>query len=74
MTNDLATLENINLDNLDETALMALTGQGNAPATGSNNGLSRLSINYTDEDDEGNSLKRALGNSCSMVVLFLQIN
>ena len=53
MTNDLATLENINLDNLDETALMALTGQGNAPATGSNNGLSRLSINYTDEDDEG---------------------
>ena len=58
MTNDLATLENINLDNLDETALMALTGQGNAPATGSNNGLSRLSINYTDEDDEGNSLEK----------------
>jgi len=58
MTNDLATLENINLDNLDETALMALTGQGNSPATGSNNGLSRLSINYTDEDDEGNSLKK----------------
>lgn len=58
MTNDLATLENINLDNLDETALMALTGQGNAPATGSNNGLSRLSINYTDEDDEGNTLKK----------------
>ena len=26
MTNDLATLENINLDNLDESALMALTG------------------------------------------------
>lgn len=58
MTNDLATLENINLDNLDETALMALTGQGNAPATGSSNGLTRLSINYTDEDDEGNSLKK----------------
>ena len=58
MTNDLATLENINLDNLDETALMALTGQGNSPATGSNNGLSRLSINYTDEDDEGNTLKK----------------
>ena len=58
MTNDLATLENINLDNLDETALMALTGQGNAPATGSNNGLSRLSINYTDEDDEGNTLEK----------------
>jgi hypothetical protein len=58
MTNDLATLENINLQNLDETALMALTGQGNAPATGSANGLSRLSINYTDEDDEGNTLKK----------------
>tara|TARA_R100001509_G_scaffold43454_1_gene23531 strand:+ start:2556 stop:3404 length:849 start_codon:yes stop_codon:yes gene_type:complete len=58
MTNDLATLENINLDNLDESALMALTGQGGAPATGSGNGLPRLSINYTDEDDDGNRLPK----------------
>ena len=58
MTNDLATLDNINLENLDEAALMALTGQGGAPATGSGKGLPRLSINYTDEDDDGNSLPK----------------
>ena len=58
MTNDLATLENINLKNLDESALMALTGQGGAPTTGSGNGLPRLAINYTDEDDDGNSLPK----------------
>jgi len=56
--NEIATLENINLDNLDEAALMALTGQGNQPPTGSQAGLPRLGINYDQENDAGVSLPR----------------
>ncbi len=56
--NEIATLDNINLENLDEAALMALTGQGNAGAAGSGSGLPRLSINYDTENDEGTVLPR----------------
>ena len=56
--NEIATLDNINLENLDEAALMALTGQGNAGAAGAGTGLPRLSINYDTENDEGTVLPR----------------
>lgn len=55
---DLMKIDNINLENLDEEALMALTGQAYAPKTGSSAGLARLSINYEAEDDQGNTLPR----------------
>lgn len=58
MANEIANLDNINLESLDDTALMALTGQGNQAATNSGNGLPRLSINYENENDEGVSLPR----------------
>ena len=58
MANDIANIEDLNLDKLDDTALMALTGQGNQPATNSGNGLPRLSINYETENDEGVALPR----------------
>ena len=58
MANDIVNLDDLNLDKLDDTALMALTGQGNQPATNSGNGLPRLSINYEAENDEGVALPR----------------
>jgi len=58
MANDLANLDNLNLDKLDDNALMALTGQGNQANTDSGSGLARLSINYETENDEGVALPR----------------
>jgi len=56
MTKDIKTIDSLDLDNLDEAALMAMTGQGGAPQQSA--GLPRLSINYETEDDAGNTLPR----------------
>ena len=56
MINDLTVTENLN--ELSESQLMELTGQGAGPSTNNNEGLARLNIKYTEEDDEGKTLPR----------------
>ena len=56
MINDITVTENLN--ELSESQLMELTGQGAGPSTNNNEGLARLNINYTEEDDEGKTLPR----------------
>jgi hypothetical protein len=59
MINDLTTIDTIDINSLDDDALMALTGQGTAPSSSnSGNALPRLTINYDAENDEGQQLPR----------------
>lgn len=64
MGTELQTLDN-ELDNIvtafdsnDEAAIMELTGQADTTASSNKNSLSRLAINYQEETDDGEQLKK----------------